>query len=503
MPTQPNLTVEALATFCKKKGFVFKSSEIYGGLAGVHDYGFLGVELKRAVMDSWWRRFVTGREDIVGLDGAILSSAKIWEASGHTQSFNDPLVTDRKTGKTYRADHLIEDALGIPTDGKSVEELASLIREHKLTSPEGNELSDITTFNLMFPVQMGSRDGSASLAYLRGEIAQIIFANFRNVLDTGRVKLPFGIAQMGKAFRNEISPREFLYRQREFEILEIEYFYAPGKEIDYTDMPEHAFRERTIRFLSKKHQDTQAAAESVRIGSLIEAGTLNEVHAYWLAESIAWFESLGLTSEKLRVREHLHDELSHYSRATFDIEYEFPFGYKEIFGIADRTDYDLRAHQERTGKSMEVFDDEQKEKILPHVIEPSFGLDRTLLALLFDAYDPGTERGNIVLRLTTSIAPIQVAILPLKSNEPELVRIARAIHRELLDAGIRSYYDKSGSIGRRYARQDEIGTPYAITIDHQTLEDGTVTLRDRNTTHQNRLKREELENEINGRNKNR
>jgi glycyl-tRNA synthetase len=482
------INLEEFATFCKQKGFVYRSSEIYGGLAGVHDYGFLGAPLKRAILESWWNRFVTKREDLVGIDGAIISAGAVWEASGHTAGFNDPLIQDTVTKRYHRADHLVEDALGIATDGMSVEELARIIEERGVKSPEGNPLGSIVSFNLMFPVRMGANPDTSSIAYLRGETAQVIFAQFRSIYDAARAKLPFGIAQAGKAFRNEISPREFLFRQREFEILEIEYFFASEKPIDFEQLPGgDSFLAFELAFLSAADQESEADARLVRLADLVDAGVMVPIHAYWLAQSYEWFVSLGIRTENLRVREHLENELSHYSAGTFDIEYRFPFGFKEIFGIANRTDYDLKAHQQKSGKSMEVFDDELGRKVLPHVIEPSFGFDRTILAVMLDAYRADAERGNIVLALDAHIAPQQVAVFPLVSNKEPLVALSRTIFTKLLDAGLRVAYDKSGSVGRRYARQDEIGTPYCVTVDFESLEDRSVTVRDRDTTVQERV----------------
>jgi glycyl-tRNA synthetase len=483
-------SIEEITVFCKKKGFVFKNSEIYGGLAGIHDYGPLGVELKRNITDDWWTTFVRSREDMVGIDGATISSSKVWEASGHLSSFTDPLVQDVKTKKYYRADHLIEDNLKIPTDGMSQEELQKIITEKGLKSPEGNALGDISSFNLMFPVSLGAKENNQNIGYLRGETAQNIFINFKNIVDTGRVKAPFGIAQIGRSYRNEISPRDFLFRQREFEIMEIEYFHHPEEkhELDNTD-----FLSASIRFLSAQEQEEKGTAKKMLIRELIEQNSLTELHAYWLYESYKWYISLGIKEENLRVREHVKSELSHYSSATFDIEYNFPFGWKEIFGIANRGNYDLTAHHEKSGKSMEVYDEDTKQKRICHVIEPSFGLDRAIMALIVDAYHDDKERGNIVLSLSPRISPYRVAIMPLLSNNEDLMRKARDIHNRLLSNGINSFFDKSGSIGRRYARQDEIGTPYCITVDHSSLEDDTVTIRDRDSKEQKRIESKEVE----------
>ena len=475
------LSVEELATFAKRKGFVYRNSDIYGGLAGVYDYGWLGVEMRRRIINAWWDTFVTRRKDMIGIDGATISARKVWEASGHTTSFTDPIVQDLVTKKYYRADHLIEDALGIPTDGLSLEELDRLIREHELKSPEGNPLGRVSTFNLMFPLTLGAMQAEPN-AYLRGETAQIIFINFKNILDTGRVKLPFGIAQVGRAYRNEISPRDWLFRQREFTQMEIEYFYNPKEEFPLFTR-DHA--ERELPFLSAKAQEAGKPVEKVRIGRLVEEGVLNPVHAYWLIQAWDWFVSLGIREEKLRVREHTREELSHYSRATVDIEYEYPFGFKELFGLADRGSYDLEQHSKASGVSMHVTLP-TGEKIIPSVIEPSFGFDRLFMSLLAEAVHED-EKGNTILRFKPHIAPYEAAVFPLLSNKPELVEKATAVFHQLLDEGFTVFYDQSGSIGRRYARQDEAGTPYCLTIDFQTLEDDTITIRDRDTKAQERI----------------
>ncbi len=480
--TWKQMSTEDLAIFAKRKGFVYRNSDIYGGLAGVYDYGWLGVEMRRNILNAWWKHFVTQRHDILGIDGATITSRKVWEASGHTKSFTDPIVQDRVTKKYYRADHLIEDQLHIPVDNLSIEEIDRIIREHELKSPEGNPLGKVSTFNLMFPLTLGATS-EGSNAFLRGETAQLIFINFKNILDTGRVKLPFGIAQIGRAYRNEISPRDWLFRQREFTQMEIEYFHNPAEGFPlYTE--EHATR--TLPILTAEAQAAgKQEAESIRIGDLVEQGILNKPHAYWLLQAWDWFIRQGIRESMLRVRQHTSEELSHYSHATFDIEYAYPFGYKELFGIADRGDYDLRQHAEASGVNMHITLP-NGEKIIPHVIEPSFGFDRFFMALLLEAYHTD-EKGNTVLVFKPHIAPYQAAVFPLLSNKPELIRKAEEVFTRLLMAGFNVFYDHSGSIGRRYARQDEAGTPYCVTIDFQTLTDDTVTLRDRNTKQQERI----------------
>ncbi len=492
-------SIDELYTFCKKKGFVFKSSELYNGLAGFYDYGFLGVELKNNILKNWWNDFVRLRKDIIGLDGSIISKKKVWDASGHTKNFNDPLVQDLKTKKYYRADHLIEEQLKISVDGKTIEELQRIIEENNLLSPEGNPISKIKVFNLMFPVNIGA-EGTV-IAFLRGETAQSIFINFKNIIDTGRVKLPFGIAQVGKAFRNEISPREFLFRQREFLQMEIEYFYNPEYEsVEYELEKDENFLEFEFYFLSSEEQilkeKNERKIKKIRMKELLEQKKIKKIHAYWLYKSLKWYYKF-LKEENLRVREHLKEELSHYSSATFDIEYNFPFGFKEIFGIADRGNYDLSQHQKYSGKSLEFFDEKTGKKIVPNVIEPSFGFDRFFMALIIDSYFYEEERGNVVLKLHENISPYKIAVLPLVSNKKELLDKSFEVYYYLLkNSEFNIFFDKSGSIGRRYARQDEIGTPYCITIDFDTLNDDSVTVRFRDSKKQKRIKIQSILNEI-------
>ncbi len=491
---EKKLTVDELYTFCKKKGFVFKSSDLYGGLAGFYDYGFLGVELKNNILKDWWNTFVRRRKDIIGIDGSIISKKEVWDASGHTKNFNDPLVQDLKTKKYYRADHLIEDKLNIIVDGKTIEELQKIIDENNLTSPEGNPISKIKVFNLMFPVNIGAEGNT--IGFLRGETAQSIFVNFKNVVDTGRVKLPFGIAQVGKAFRNEISPREFLFRQREFLQMEIEYFYNPNYDLDEEYYENNVFLDFEFYFLSSEMQEKNEKEKKVKLKELLEQKKLSKIHAFWLYKSLKWYLKF-LKEENLRVREHLKEELSHYSTATFDIEYNFPFGFKEIFGIADRGNYDLTQHQKFSGKKLEILDDKTGEKIIPNVIEPSFGFDRFFMALILDSYFYDEERKNVVLKLHENLSPYKVAVMPLVSNKKELLDKSLEVYDYILEnSDYNVFFDKSGSIGRRYARQDEIGTPYCITIDFDTLNDDTVTIRFRDTKEQKRVKIQSIINEI-------
>jgi glycyl-tRNA synthetase len=483
--------METLVAFCKRKGFIFQASEIYGGINGFFDYGPLGVELKNNIKQAWWHDIVHMRDDMVGLDSAIIQHPKVWEASGHVATFNDPMVDCKESKMRYRADHLMWSAVKV--DGivigyisllkgegyiEEANEMADkmkrkLQKQGKLEpldlkpftqateaeiplipSPATGKPGSLTAprqFNLMFKTQVGALEDSSSIAYLRPETAQGIFTNFKNVVDTGRVKVPFGIAQIGTSFRNEITPRNFIFRVREFEHMELEYFIPPGDDV------------------------------------------WPKIHADWIAACRAWFASVGVSAEKMS--EHVYEkaELAHYAKACTDIFFEFPFGKEELMGIAARGNFDLSQHQQFSGKSMEYFDETTKTKYIPHVIEPSWGLGRTMVAILLSAYDEDVIEGEkrVVLRLKPRVAPFKAAVFPLLKNKPELKARAEKIYNDLRKK-FRIDYDEGGAIGRRYRRQDEIGTPFGITVDFQTLEDGTVTVRDRDTTTQIRLKEEEL-----------
>jgi glycyl-tRNA synthetase len=426
-------TMEKVVNLCKRRGFVFPGSEIYGGLGSSLDYGPLGVELKRNVKEAWWRAVVTSRDDVVGLDCAIIMHPRVWEASGHVQGFSDPLVDCKSCKQRFRSDHV---------SGPRCPEC-------------GGELTEARQFNLMFKTYVGPVEDSASVAYLRPETAQGIFVNFRNVLETSRLKLPFGIAQIGKSFRNEITPGNFLFRTREFEQMELEFFVRPGED-------EHWFE-------------------------------------YWRDERFRWYVDLGIARERLRLRPHGADELAHYARGCADVEYQFPFGWSELEGIANRTDFDLKRHAEYSGKDLSYFDEERRERFIPWVIEPSAGADRSTLAFLVDAYAEDEAEGETrtVLRLDPRLAPYKAAVFPLlrKEGQPERAhKICEDLRRHFA-----ADYDQAGSIGRRYRRQDEIGTPFGITVDHDTMRDGTVTLRDRDTMTQIRIPEERLIDELRAR----
>ena len=465
--------LDLLTSLSKQRGFIFQSSEIYGGLGSTWDYGPLGVELKRNIKDDWWKSMVISRQNVVGMDASILMHPDVWRASGHVDNFHDPLVDNKESKKRYRLDHLLEDQPDEVIDfftNKLLKDMSNIdseedrfqaivsalinlgkdsqeiLNESKMIDPETRKPGDWTNirqFNLMFKTHMGPIEDSGSIAYLRPETAQGIFVNFQNVQSTSRQKIPFGIAQIGKAFRNEITTGNFIFRTREFEQMEMEFFTHP---------------QETEKWLK-----------------------------YWSNERLNWFKSLGINENKLRLRAHGDDELAHYSSACFDVEYQFDFGWSELEGIADRGTYDLDKHAENSGKKMSYFDQPNNEHFTPAVVESSAGVDRAVLTVLADAYTEEEVNGDMrnVLKLSPKIAPITVAVFPLmnKNGMPEMAQ-------KLVDdlrGYYSSFYDAGGSIGRRYRRQDEAGTPFGITVDHDTLEDHTVTLRDRDTMEQVRV----------------
>lgn len=442
--------MEKIVSLCKRRGFIFQGSDLYGGLAGTFDYGPYGVLLKRAVENAWWDFFVTKRNDMYGLDAAQISSERVWEASGHLAGFNDPLIEDSVTKKTYRTDHVLEDA-GVSCVGLTPEAMTALIIEKGIKSKDGNPFSEAKNFNLLFPVKMGASSETSTLAYLRGELAQGMFTNYKNVVDSIHPKLPFGLAQIGKAFRNEIAARDFIFRSREFDLMEFEYFFDP-REGDWKDLFE-----------------------------------------MWRQEMYTWMEYIGIKKNLTHEIEKEGVDLAHYSKRTIDIEFDFPFGQKELYGLAYRTDFDLKAHEAHSGVSQAYVDDTTGEKFTPHVIEPTFGLNRTILAILTSAYDEEViAEGDIrtVLRFNPLIAPVQIAVLPLSKKE-ELTSVSEKLANDLKKIA-RVAHDETQSIGKRYRRQDEIGTPYCVTVDFDTLTDNAVTVRDRDTMKQERIKIGEL-----------
>ncbi len=487
------VSIEEIARFCKRKGFVYPNSEIYGGMAGFFDYGPLGCEMKNNIKQEWWKTFVTQREDIVGIDGSIITHPDVWVASGHVGNFADLMITCKKCREKIRADHFLEEKLGIAADGISAAKINSLISEHDLKCPAcGGDFKDVEDFNLMFSTHVGPKKDSESIAYLRPETAQIIFANFKLVYENARLKLPFGIAQMGKSFRNEISPRNFLFRCREFEQMEIEYFTHPKHSDKCPFISEMLDYEILVYDASMQKDGDDAVMMSMR-DALAKNIIKTEWHAYWLASSLKWFEGLGAKKENFRIRQHVDTEKSHYALDTWDLDYRFPFGWKELQGIANRTDFDLKQHIKHSKADLSVYDEESKEKIVPYVVcEPSLGVDRAFLVFMFDAYTTRKdEKGKdvVVLKIHPKLAPYKAAIYPLVNK---LTPKAREVY-EQLRCDLTLIFDKSGSIGRRYARADETGIPYCITVDFDSLEDDTVTIRDRDSTAQVRVKTEELE----------
>ena len=442
--------MEDIISLCKRRGFIYQGSDVYGGLSGTWDYGPLGVQLKRNIMNLWWRRFVDERDDMYGVDAAILMNQKVWQASGHVDTFVDPLCEDTVNHRRFRTDHILKDN-GVDTDGMTMEQMDAVIAEKGIKSPDGNPLSKSRTFNMIFKTHVGATESEDSISYLRPETAQGIFTNFKNVVDSFYPNLPFGIAQQGKAFRNEIAPRDFVFRSREFEQMEIEYFVDPKH-----------WQEAFDELLAATHD--------------------------FLAE-------LGLKPEHIHELDVPAEDRAHYSKKTIDIEYDYPIGREELMGIAYRTDFDLMNIQRASGKSMEYTVKGTNTKFVPHVIEPSFGVERALMAVLSGAYREDEQNGEkrVYLALPEHLAPVKFAVSPLLKNKPELVEKAREVYASLAKANPgRVMWDDNGNIGKRYRRQDEIGTPYCVVIDFQTLEDGTVTVRERDTTEQRRVKVEEL-----------
>lgn len=439
------ITMDKIVSLCKRRGFVFQASEIYGGLAGFYDYGPLGVELVNKIKAKWWRAVVTESDNIFGVDGAIIQNPKLWEASGHLAGFTDPLVDCRSCGTRHRADHLAG------TDSADLNELKELLAEKACPTCGQKTLTEPRRYNMMMKTWVGPVEDESSLAYLRPETAGSIFTNYENVRDTMRAKLPFGIAQIGKAFRNEISPRDFIFRVRELEQMEMQYFIRPSEQ----EQEYKSWREFAWQFL---------------------------------------IDTLGVTEANLLWHEHAENERAHYAAVAHDIYFRFPFGFKELWGTHNRTDFDLSSHQRASSKDLSYYDDQSKESYLPYVIESSVGVGRLLLAVLVDAYREEVINGDkrIVLKLKPELAPYRMAVSPLLRNKPELVTKARDVYKAVKKKYGNVIWDDNGNIGKRYRRQDEIGTPQCITIDFQTLEDDTVTVRDRDTVKQERVRAGDL-----------
>jgi len=485
------MQIDKIIALAKRRGIVFPNSEIYGTFAGFFDYGNYGSELKRNVENSWWKYFVQERDDMVGIDGAIITHPEVWRASGHLESFNDPLVECAKCKKKYRADSLVEDELKISVDGLSLNHLKELMEKHKIRCPDDKgELKFLQPFNLMFKTSVGAE--AKNEAYLRPETAQVIFTNFKIIQNSARKKLPFGIAQIGKSFRNEISPRNFVFRAREFSQMEIEYFINP-KKMDKCEFLTKKHLDYELNVLDGNSQEKKQQHKKAKIKDLLEEKTIKTPwHAFWIVESMKWFEKIGIKKENLRIREHTKTELSHYSTETWDVEYNFPWGWKELEGIANRTDFDLKQHMKFSKTDLNYFDEETKEKVVPFVIEPSFGLDRTIMVLLLDSYseEKDGDEMKIKLKLSADIAPVRIGVFPLMKKDG-LAEKAKEVF-ESLKKDFVCEYDESGSIGKRYARADEIGTPFAVTIDYDTLKDETITVRNRDSTKQVRVKIKDL-----------
>jgi glycyl-tRNA synthetase len=482
-----SVNIEDIAIFCKKKGFVFPSSEIYGGLAGFFDLGPLGVELMNNLKADWWTYFVKKQPDIVGIDASIISHPRIWKASGHLENFLDLALICSKCKHRVRADQFIEEQTKQVVGGMDDKVINKIVKDKKLKCPicKGTFLK-VKDFNLLFKTTVGAEEEKAEVTYLRGETAQGMFTDFKLITETARLKPPFGIAQIGKCFRNEISPREFLFRSREFTIAELEFFIHPQKDKCPELVSHHDLQ---ITLLDARTQEQgKLTKNKTTIRKMVEDKLLSEWHAFWLAEQILWFRSIGLPADKISVREHMERELSHYSSSTFDMDYEYPFGSKEIAGIADRGSFDLTQHSMESGEKLELYDEGTKARFIPKVIEPTFGMERAFLALLVSAYHNDKQSGNIVLRLPPRLSPIKIGVFPLVNK---LKDSAYKIYMELL-SHFPCFYDKSGSIGRRYARADEIGIPFCVTVDFDTDKDQTATIRDRNTTKQIRVKIEDL-----------
>lgn len=445
-----NTTFSKITSLAKRRGFIYPGSELYGGLANTYDYGPVGAELMRNIRNLWWDTFVHRRADIVGIEASLISHQEIWKASGHVGGFADALIDCKNCKLRMRADHLVEQAVdGMNVEGVAIEELDKIIEENDIKCPNcgKRDWTKARKFNLLFPVNIGIIEGDQGIAYLRGETAQGMFVNFKNVMESNRVKLPFGIAQLGKSFRNEITPGNSVFRTLQFEQGEIEYFFDP------------------------------------------EENDWNEIFETWKKEMWKFVTGIGIKEENLKWREHPDKERSFYSKRTEDLEYKYPFGFKEVWGLAYRTDYDLSVHEKGSNKELHVVDSQSGKKTLPHVIEPAVGIDRLFLMVLCDAYRE--EGGRVVLAINPKLAPYKAAVFPLLANKPELVSKAKELHDDLMQ-NFPVLWDARGNIGKRYLAQDEIGTPFCITVDFESLENDTVTVRDRDTAEQTRLKISEV-----------
>lgn len=453
--TSDNNKLEQVVALAKRRGFIYPSSEIYGGLANTYDFGPYGAALKENIRQAWLKRFIHDREDVYLVDSSVIINPAVWEASGHVENFADVMVEDTVTKKRYRADHIIEDYFdrkgeSVKVDGKTATELQGIIEENKIKSPDGNSFTEAKSFNTLFETQIGIISGEKNKAYLRGEIAQGLFINFKNIVDTFHPKFPFGIGQTGKAFRNEITAGKFTFRTLEFDLMEFEYFFDPEKQ------------------------------------------NWEELFEYWKNEINEFALSLGITQAQLSWRPHEEFELSHYSKRTEDLEYQFPWGSKEMFALAYRTDFDLRNHQEKSGKNLSYINPDGS-KLIPHVVEPTFGLSRAVTVIMMDAYheEQINEKSRVVLKLAKHLAPVKASVFALQKDE-KLQSLARDVYK-YLKQNLAVEYQDSGNIGKMYRRQDEIGTPYCVTVDYESLEDKKITVRDRDTMEQERVEIDRLD----------
>jgi glycyl-tRNA synthetase len=473
METKKEITIEDIATFCKRKGFVYPSSEIYGGISGFWDFGPLGVELFNNIKKEWWNFFVQQKDNMFGIEASIISNPKVWKASGHVANFSDVSVKCRKCKKFSKVDK------------SDLEKAKCSFCGGELDKHSAKDL------NLMFKTNIGPIEEDSISSYLRPETAQGMFTNFKIVTETSRAKLPFGIAQIGKCFRNEIAPRDFLFRSREFHIGEFEFFINPSEM--KCDLLDKSHSNIKIRLLNAETQEKgKSDLKEVTIEKMLKEKRLDEWHAYWLAEQIIFFKSLGINMDKIKIREHMKSELSHYSSATFDLDYEFPFGSNEVAGNANRGQFDLTQHARESSQKLDYFDEASKSRIIPRVIEPTFGIERLFLMALTDAYVLDAKRNNIILKIHPKLAPIKAAVFPIV-NQPEYEKMAKDIVRDLKQ-DFNTIYDGSGSIGRRYSRNDECGTPFCITIDEDSPKKKDITIRDRDSTKQIRVKIADLKN---------
>ncbi len=478
---------EKIVSLCAKRGIIFPSAEIYGGVAGFFDYGPVGVTLKNRIRNFWRSEFIIKMNGIYEIESSIILPRIVWEASGHLEGFTDVLIECKKCQTQFRADHLIQDTLNIITDGKSFEELSEILVKNNIRCPNcKGELASTQQFNLMFRTHIGAAKQSVNEAFLRPETAQAMFLDFRRIQQTMRASLPFGIAQIGRSYRNEISPRNFLFRLREFEHLEIEFFVHPSGKNDLPGELWDKVKDLELAVLSIPQQEKEDEAKMMKASEILKQNIFScKWLLYWTLISYDWLVRVGLDKNKLRIRQHMLNERAHYAADCWDIEFQYSFGWKELQGIADRTDYDLKKHSELSKKELNIHLTEENVKVVPHVIEPSWGLERVIQALLESTY--AEEKERTLFKFNSYIAPFQIAVFPLVKKKKELGEKAKEIITNLKQFNFQTLYDEKSSIGRRYRRVDEIGVPYAVTIDFDTLKDDKVTVRDRDSMDQERV----------------